>query len=85
MIQSAELLPSTSTMMKELGWKDTYTYLRYKDLTDLKLNYAMNRSLRRFLDAKNLLDDRNEDVVIYLTTAVPSGWGIYSTTFIFYQ
>ena len=80
LIQSDEILPTTSTMMKELGWEGTYEQLSYDDKIDLKKTYVLNHnSLKRFLDNRGLLEDgvRNEDVVIYLTSAIPTGFGFY--------
>ena len=80
LIQSDEILPTTSTMMKELGWEGTYEQLSYDDKIDLKKTYVLNHnSLKKFLDNRGLLEDgvRNQDVVIYLTSAIPTGSGIY--------
>ena len=72
-------------MMKELGWSGTYWDLSYDARIDLKQTYAIDKkSIRRFLDARIHHDFiKNEDTVIYLTNAIPGGYGIYSTTFIF--
>ena len=85
MVQAAEILPPPSTIMKELGWNGSYLDLSYDARIDLKQTYAIDKkSIRRFLDARMLHDSiENEDAVIYLTNAIPAGYGIYSATFIF--
>ena len=84
LIQTAEILPSTSIMMKELGWKGTYRDLSDEKIIELKKTYVLNKnSLKRFLESRNLLG--NEDAIIYLTSKIPPENGIYSTTFMFYQ
>ena len=84
LIQTAEILPSTSIMMKELGWKGTYRDLSDEKRIELKKTYVLNKnSLKRFLESRNLLG--NEDAIIYLTSKIPPENGIYSTTFMFYQ
>ena len=79
LIQSAEILPSPSTMMKELGWKGTYEKLKYGDKMSLKRRYVISHnSLKKFLAKRSLLDDkvRKGDVIVYLTNAMSTGWGI---------
>ena len=88
LIQSDEILPTTSTMMKELGWEGTYEQLSYQDKIDLEKTYVLNQnSLKRFLDNRGLLEDgvRNEDVVIYLTSAIPTGSGILYIYYVCFQ
>ena len=73
-------------MMKELG-RDYLNYDRLAQQVKLhyKSKYVIKHSLKNYLEnTKYIVDDefRNEDVVIYLTGALPYGEGIYTTTFI---
>ena len=79
LIQSDEILPSTSKMMDESDYNRTYEELSYDEKIDLKRFYVIDHSLINFLDNRGLLEDRARkgDVVIYLTNAIPTGWGIY--------
>ena len=84
LIQSAEILPSPSTMIKELGLNGTYEELSYGDKIKFKNMYVIHYSLKKFLANRSLLDDevRRGDVIIYLTNGIPTGWGICYIFFI---
>ena len=78
-------MPSPSVLLKGLGYNDaSYEKLSYEGKIDLKSNHVVNVGLKKFLDNRNLLGDevRNEDVVIYLTNAIPSEYGIYYILYI---